>query len=250
MNRRQFSKTLSASLLSYALFESLFASQAFGSTIRPITDHWAMQLNTYCADLKKGSLSPTEWQSHIEQLYQTIELEEVLAFIDFEKLTRGFQYPDLGVATKYVRFPKLEGMPERTTFVKKIFGMKKGRSIIPHAHSNMASAHLIIKGDMHLRNYDKIRQQQEHLFIVPTVDKLIGPGESSSISDDHNNVHWFVAESEHAFTFDVIMVDLDGKPYDIQNLDILAQEKVDGDLLRVPILGVEDALRKYGKEHH
>ena len=187
---------------------------------------------------------------HIEALYQQVELKEILRFIDFEKLIQGFQYPDLGVNTKRVQFPRLEGLPEKTVFVKKIFGMKKDRAIIPHGHSNMASAHLILKGDMHLRHYQKVRQENNHLLIQPTVDKTIGVGESSSISDEKDNVHWFVANSDTAFTFDVIMLDLNGETYDIHNIDIQEKENLSDGSMRVPLLDVETALKKYGKQHH
>lgn len=250
IDRRTFTRQMMTSVVSYALLESLFASEGIGKAIRPITQHWAIELNTYCADLHKQSLSLTEWQDRVEGLFRQVELDEVLRFIEFDNLTRGFSFPDLGVHTKYVNFPRLEGLPEKTVFVKKIFGMQKGRAIIPHGHSNMCSAHLILKGDMHLRHYDKIRREGDHLFIRPTLDKTVRAGDCSSISDERDNVHWFIANSEQAFTFDVILLDIAGKKYDIHNLDMEAAEPVSGDQLRVPILDVETALKKYGKERH
>jgi len=173
-----------------------------------------------------------------------------LKFIDFDNLIKGFEYPDLGVNTKTVKFPKLEGLFESTIFVKKIFGMKKSRAIIPHGHSNMASAHLIIKGEMHLRQYDKIRKEDNKLIIKPSIDKTFLLGESSSISDEKNNVHWFVAKTETAFTFDVIMLDLKGEPYDIHNLDIYEKEDLKDGTIIVPVLDMQAALNKYGNETH
>ena len=155
----------------------------------------------------------------------------------------------MGVNTRPVKFPKLTGLPARTVFIKKIFGMKKDRAIIPHGHSNMVSAHLILSGDMHLRHYDKIRIENKNMIIRPTIDKVIKVGESSTISDEKDNVHWFVANSETAFTFDVIMLNLDEKEYDIHNLDIYEKEKLSDGTLRVPILSVNSALKKYGKEN-
>ena len=250
MNRREFSKEILASISSIALLDSLFAVNAFGKNIKPIAEHWAIQLQEYCADLRVNSLSPIEWQQKIEALYTQIELEEILKFIDFDRLVKGFEYPDLGVSTRTVQFPKLTGLPEKTAFVKKIFGMKKDRAIIPHGHCNMASSHLILKGDLHLRQYEKIHQDGQTLLVKPTVDQMTRMGESSSISDDQNNVHWFVSNTETAFTFDVIMLDLNEKNYDIFNLDMYASEDLKDGTLQVPILDVETALKKYGKHHH
>ena len=177
-------------------------------------------------------------------------LDDILKFIDFENLIKGFEFPDLGVNTRPVKFPKLDGLPDKTIYQKKIFGMKKDRAIIPHGHSNMASSHLILRGEMHLRNYEKISEEDNTLIIKPTVDRIIRPGESSSISDEKDNVHWFIANTDTAFTFDVIMLDLNGKQYDIHNLDIDEKQDLSDGTMRVPVLDVNTALKKYGKETH
>ncbi len=250
MKRREFSKEILAAVSSFALMDSLYAFSAIDKSIKPIFNHWAVSLNSYCSDLKKESISQIHWQKSIEELYEQISLEDLLKFIDFDSLIKGFEYPELGVNTRQVKFPKLEGLPERTVFVKKIFGMKKGRAIIPHGHSNMASAHLILKGEMHLRHYEKIGAEGNNLIIKPTVDRVARAGDNSSISDEKDNVHWFIANSESAFTFDVIMLDLNNKPYNIHNLDIDARVDLSDGSIRVPILNVDSALNKYGKESH
>ena len=250
MDRREFSKGILATVASWALIDSLFAFDAIGKEIKPITDHWAIKLNEFCSDLKTNSLTTIQWQLKIGELFEKIELEEILKFISFDHLIKGFEYPELGVATKTINFPKLNGLPEETVFVKKIFGMKKNRAIIPHGHSNMASAHLILQGEMHLRHYEKIQQDGQNLIIKPSVDQIAKVGESSSISDEKDNVHWFIANTETAFTFDVIMLDLNNKSYDIHNLDIYESEDLKNGTLKVPILDVQTALKKYGKQHH
>ncbi|WP_339336226.1 MULTISPECIES: hypothetical protein [unclassified Croceitalea] len=250
MKRRTFSKKLMASIMSFALLESIFKTEATGKTISPLVKHWAILLNEYCNDLKTETITQVEWQFLVSELFRSIELEEILKFIDTEKLFKNFDFPDLGTGNKYVMFPRLEGLPENTTYIKKIFGMKKGRAIIPHGHSNMTSSHLILSGEMHLRNYNTLEKQDNHLIINKTVDKIIKPSECSTISDDKDNVHWFIANSETAFTFDVIMLDLNQEHYDIYNLDIYEGQKLNKDNLRVPILDVGMALKKYGKTHH
>lgn len=250
MDRRRITKGILATVSSFALMDSLFAFNAIGNHIKPITDHWAINLNNFCSDLKTKSITPLQWQQKIEELYAKVELEELLKFIDFKNLIRGLEYPDLGVSTKPVKFPKLDGLPERTIFVKKIFGMKKDRAIIPHGHSNMASAHVILKGEMHLRHYEKVEQDGQNLIIKPSVDRIAKIGENSSISDEKDNVHWFIANTETAFTFDVIMLDLNNKSYDIHNLDIYESEDLKNGMLKAPILDVQTALKKYGKQHH
>lgn len=236
--------------MSYALLDSLFATAAFGRKIAPIADHWAIRLQEYCHDLNTNRITPALWQEQVESLFRAIDLPDLLRFIEFERLQKGFQYPELGVATRKVVFPRLDGLPERTLFVKKIFGMKKDRAIIPHGHSNMASAHLVLKGSFQMRHYEKTGMSDTHLVVRPTIDQEAGIGACSSISDERDNIHWFVANTETAFTFDVIMLNLGEKPYDIQNIDIRDGEVLPDGQIRAPILDVETALNKYGREHH
>lgn len=263
ISRRDFSKSLLSTVLTFSLFETLFTGcssskteivvggkEVISPTVEPILRHWSIELSEICNDLKITKISQRVWQKQIGKLFSRIELKEFLKFIDFEKLTEQFEYPDLGVNTKNVKFPKLKDLPENVIFTKKIFGMKKDRAIIPHGHSNMASAHLILKGECSLKHYEKIEEEREHLIIKPTIDKLSKSGDYSSISDEKDNVHWFIANSETAFTFDVIMLDLNDKKYEIHNLDIAEAEEISGNLFRAKKIDVDTGLKKYGKSHH
>jgi len=247
-SRRQFCLTLLGTVAAHALLSSCTATpQVVSSKVEPVLKHWAIGLNEYCADLKTSKLSQIEWQSAVETLFGRIDLPELLKFIDFESLRKGLKYPDLGVSTANVTLPTLDGLPKDVVFLKKIFGLKRDRAIIPHGHSNMSSGHLILEGEFDLRHFEKVSQTKQHLTIRPTIERKAAAGSFSSISDERDNVHWFVATSEYAYTFDVIMLDLNGKRYDIHNLDIEKAEKSANGELRAPIIDVQAALRKYGK---
>ena len=41
----------------------------------------------------------------------------------------------------------------------------------------------------------------------PTIDRIIKSGETFFVSDDKDNVHWFIANTDSVFTFDIIMLD-------------------------------------------
>jgi hypothetical protein len=227
--------------------------ELFAGEIKPIVESWARELVTLCADLRKRSVTPVEWQRSVERLLERIDLEDLLRYIDFDRLTRGFEFPDLGANTEWVTFPGLDGVPEPSRFYKKIFGLERGRAIIPHGHRNMVSSHLVLDGEFHLRHYDRVEDQGDHLVIRPTIDRTARPGEASSISDDRDNVHWFVTTSDHAFTFDVILTGLGAtrdRPYEIDNIDPDNAERLPGGLLRARKLDVDVALERYGNRSH
>lgn len=247
-SRREFCTGLLGSLATFSILSSCAATpEAISPKIGSIVKHWTLELNEYCGDLRNFRLTPAQWQGAVEKLFARIELSELLKFIDFDGLSSSMDFPDLGVSTANVTFPKLDGLPKDVLFLRKIFGLKRGRAIIPHGHSNMASGHLILKGEFDLRHYEKVAQTKEHLTIRPSIDRKAIRGDFSSISDERDNVHWFVATSDQAFTFDVIMLDLNGKRYDILNLDIDKAVKGSGDVLDVPVIDVKTALKKYGK---
>lgn len=250
MNRRELIKSLLGTVASYSLLETLFTHDAFAGAVKPVTDSWVRDLNTMSLDLKSGRIAPTLWQAKVKELYDRIEPAELLAAIDFDKLTAHFDYPDLGVNTRQVRFPRLAGLPEDLAFYSKVFGMRRDRAIIPHGHRNMVSCHYVLKGELLLKQYDKVDETDTHMVIAPTIDEVAHTGSHSSISDEKDNVHWLRATTETAFTFDVLVLDLKGKPADVDNIDPDGAEKISGNLLRVRKLGVDEALRKYGHETH
>lgn len=251
MDRLEFLRQMGKGLLALGLIDLLGYAEGLTAPTRAALEHWTHRVQTLCGDLRGQTIAPQAWQSEIESLLGRIPLEDLLQDVDFEVLHRKIDLPDLGVGTRYLRLPQMEGMPRPLTFVSKLFGMRAGRAIVPHGHSHMASAHLVLQGDFHLRQYEKVRSEENHLWVRPSVDAMAGPGTVSSISDDHHNIHWLIAGDRPAFTLDIIVLDLFEQPYDIHNLDLRAAQ-ADGDQLRVPIIGVEEALRKYGKEglHH
>lgn len=247
MDRREF---LIGTIASYSLLRALFTTDAFADSVKPVTTDWLKGLNEMSLDLEAGRITPSQWQAKISELFNRVSLEELLTRIDFHKLVQGFEYPDLGVNTKWVRFPRLDGVPETLAFHSKIFGMKKDRAIIPHGHRNMVSCHYVLQGELRLRHYDKIEEDGTHMVIEPTIDQLARAGSHSSISDEKNNIHWLRATTGTAFTYDVLIVDLKGEKWDVDNIDPYGAEKIADGRLRVRKLPLEEALRKYGHDSH
>lgn len=252
MNRRELLKSMAGSIASYALFRTLFTRDVFAAAVAPITSSWLKGLHEMSMDLQAGKITPGQWQVKIGELFNRVEPGELIAAIDFDKLIQGFEYPDQGVNTKWVKFPELEGLPKDLAFYSKIFGMRRDRAIIPHGHRNMVSCHYVLRGELRLRHYDKVEEDGIHMVIEPTVDHLAQVGSHSAVSDEKNNIHWLRATTETAFTYDVLIVDLNGKKWEVDNIDPHSAEKIAGGRLRVKKLALEEALGKYGHEaqHH
>ena len=144
--------------------------------------------------------------------------------------------------------PAVEGLPKELVYGRQIFALKKDRSVVPHGHNNMATAFLILQGDLQGKHYDRIEDQAEHIVIKPTIDRKFKPGECSTVTDYKDNVHWFKALTEPAFIFNLHLLDVQpgtklptGRVY----IDP-AGEKLDGGLIRAKRIGYKEANELYG----
>jgi hypothetical protein len=208
LTRRDFARQTLGGLLTYSLLETLVGRDLLASDIKPVTAKWLADVNELGIAAQKQKLPQVEWQKKIEELYSKVDLAELLKFIDFEQLTKDVKLPDQGARSLSFKFPEVEGLPTKLVFGKQIFALKKGRSVIPHGHNNMATAFLILKGDLRGRHYDRLEDQENHFIIKPTIDRTFSPGGCSTVSDFKDNIHWFEALTEPAFIFNIHVYDV------------------------------------------
>jgi hypothetical protein len=74
---------------------------------------------------------------------------------------------------------------------------------VPHGHDNMCTAFIVLRGNFVGKHYDRVEDDKDHYLIKPTIDRTFKPGESSTVSDHKDNVHWFTADSESGFIFNI-----------------------------------------------
>lgn len=248
MHRRDFTQQGIASLLTLSLLDTLFARNAFADKIKPLAVAWLNELNTMSADLKGAKLGQVEWQAAVEKLLAKVNVPDLLQFIDFDQIERKNALPDAGARLIRFRLPEAEGVPTKLVFGEQIFGMKAGRSVVPHGHDNMATAFLVLKGDFHGRHYDRIEDKGEYIVIKPTIDREFKVGETSTISDKKDNVHWFTAKTDGAYLFNIHVLELvkdfqrpTGRVY----LDPQG-EKLAGGRILAKRISYTDANKRYG----
>lgn len=246
--RREFTRHALQSLTALALIEGLAARRLFGADVGPIIDDWLEELDAISRDLKDQRLKDVEFQARLEELYRRVSLPDLLRTLDFERIARGVNYPAVGAKSIPVDFKNVSGLPTSLVFGRQIFAMKKGRSVIPHGHDNMATGFIILNGNFHGRHWDRVEDHDDHYIVRPTIDHRFGPGECSSISDHKDNVHWFTAEDDEGFIFNIHVIGYNpenpksgGRVY----VDPLG-EKLVGGLVKAPKITYGQANRMYG----
>ncbi len=246
--RRSFNQQMLGSLISYGLIETLFRRDLFADEIKPVIHKWMVELHDLSKDLKDQKLKDTDFQTKLEDLYKRVDLAELLKLLDFDRLAREAKLPDNGAANLGIDLSKVEGLPRRLVFGKQIFAMKKGRSVVPHGHDNMCTGFLILRGEFAGKHYDRVEDNKDHYLIRPTIDRTFKAGECSTISDHKDNVHWFKAESETGFIFNVHILGVDPtNPKTSTRVYIDPQgEKTAGGLIVAKKISSAEAHRKYG----
>jgi hypothetical protein len=245
LTRRDFQRHGIGALLTWSLLDTLFSRDAFSNVIKPLTKEWLAELNTWSLDLKGKKLDPIQWQQKVEQLYATVDLPDLLKFLDFDKLAADAKLKEIGETSLRATLPKVEGLPTELVFGHQIFALNQGRSVVPHGHDNMATAFLILKGDFHGRHYDRIEDTKDHMVITPTIDRDFGPGGCSTVTDVKDNVHWFKAKTDRAFIFNIHVMSV--KPGRTGRIYVDPNgEKLSGGRIRARKIDHTEANRLYG----
>jgi hypothetical protein len=244
MNRRDFMSTVTLALLA----ETLASRNLLASKRSIPIAMWVAAQNDLGRRLRDGAIGGADWQRGVEELAAAVDLDELLRAIDFAALERDFKFTHDGGTKQFVRVPHPDGMD--LVFGTALFGLEKRKSITPHGHQHMVSAHMVLDGKLHVRNFDRIGDEQTHLVIRPTIDDVIARGAISSMSSERNNIHWFTGLTDRAFTFDVIMDGLTGgqKPFVIDLVDPRGGTYLGNGDIRAPRIDWETSVRLYGEE--
>jgi hypothetical protein len=246
--RREFSRQALQSLTALALLDGLAAHRLFGADVEPIVAAWLKELDAISRDVRDQKLKDVAFQSALEALYRRVDLPALLKGLDFERLAAGVNYPARGAKSLPVDFQDVAGLSTGLVFGRQIFAMARGRSVVPHGHDNMATGFLVLKGTLRGRHYDRLEDHKDHYIIRPTIDRSFVPGEFSTISDHKDNVHWFQAESDQAFIFNIHVLNTNpenpnraGRVY----VDPLG-EQLAGGLIKAPKISYGKANQMYG----
>lgn len=246
--RREFTHRALQSLTALALLEGLAAHRLFGADTQPIIDGWFKELETISRDVHDHRVKDLEFQTQLEALYKRVDLTALLKTLDFDRMAAGVNYPALGARSLPVDFKNVSGLSTTQVFGRQIFAMRKGRSVIPHGHDNMATGFLILKGNLRGRHYDRLEDHKDHYIVRPTIDRTFTPGEYSTVSDHKDNVHWFSSLTETAFIFNIHVMETNpenprkpGRVYVDPN-----GEKLSGGLIKAPKITYGKANQMYG----
>jgi len=249
ISRRDFSRKMLGAMFSMTLAGSLCEAQVLNGSVKRVAHQWVFEMERICRDLRDKKIKTTEWQDEIESLLGQVDQGDLFKAIDFDRLAKSTKLHENHETAEDVTFSKVKKLPDELSFNPYFYAMKKGVSVVPHGHRNMTTMHMILKGEAHGWHFDRLTDEKSHLIIKPTKDRLMTNGDVSTISDARDNIHWFKAQSEIVFMFNIGVYGLDpnaettGRDY----IDPNRGEKLADGTIRVPLINGEQAYRLYGK---
>ena len=201
LNRRAFTGSLAGAVAWAQFFVLLTQTRALASTVAPLMKRWLDGQIALAKYLRTDVLSPIQWQGAIEALNQSIPLDELLSHVEFDTFASRLEALGPGEHRQGLSLTDFVGSRIGTA----LFYVPKGDAIPPHGHNALVTAHLILKGRFRARTFDRVRDEPGRIFLRPRLDMIVGPSSTVSMSDDRDNVHWFVADGSPVFTFDVVI---------------------------------------------
>ena len=249
LSRRTFTHNMIGSLLTFSLVQSLNNFGALSHTIQPIVRKWLIEMESVTHALRAGKIKPSEWQQQIESLLSRVELKDLLSAIDYDRLAKNAIFPDDHESADDVELSRNDGLPTDLSFSPYFYAMRKGVAIIPHGHRNMTSMHLMLKGEAHLWQFERLSDEERYLTIKPTGDRALGVGALTTMSGQKDNIHWFKALSEPVFMFNIGVFRINpSEEFSGRDcVDPLGGEKLKDGLIRARRIDLKEAYKLYGR---
>ena len=251
MSRRQVMRGMISTIAIAQLLRLAIETKAVAAPIEPLTNKWAQSLGELARELNSRSLTVTQWQEAIEALHKTVPIADVLKLVDFDRLRPKLERSGRLESHQYVSLPGIGSTAG--LFWTNLFIVPEGGAIPPHGHNELVTAHLIVRGRLHARTFDRIADEPGRMLLRPTRDEHCGVGSTITMSDERDNVHWFVAEGGPAFTLDVGAIapklrdhlngrGADGRIY----LDPTVSRRADG-LIEAVVIDHATSLARFGE---
>jgi hypothetical protein len=245
VSRRTFLAGTLSAVLTISTLRFVQTRRALGGAIALAVDDWLLQVQRLSAAVKEGRITPRAWRRQVQRLTQQVPLAEILRVTDFSALATDVDAVEGAEPQRMLTFPIPSGTSQ-LAFTAILSRIRERFAVVPHGHHNMVSMHLILKGAVRLRQYDRLQDDPAYLVLRPVADRVCRPGDTSAISADRGNVHWFQG-LEDSFALIVAAYDLDAAagPTARDYVDPLEAERQADGSLHAPRLTLDDAYRRY-----
>jgi len=209
---------------------------------------WIDRQKELAVGLTTGSVSQLEWYAAVNALACEIDLEDIARLLRSAPSRPPREPRSNEPRRRFIDIKSGDGI-SRLPYGVAVFDFAADSVIAPHAHRNMASAHMVMDGRIRIRTYDRIEDEDGSLVVRPTSDVVAEAGHAAAMTSARDNVHWFESRTSRAMTVDVVVIDLDESSpstYEIEPIDPAAAQMLPDGAMRVPLISFEESLQRYG----
>jgi len=230
-------------------------ANAWAAPLDPALRRWVLRVGELGQAVRAGTLAPAAWQDGMAELHASLSPEELIRFIDMDRLVEGLQAPkDRIGAIAQVPWPDVDGFPVGFRFGHKLFVYRQGACTPPHVHNHLVSAHWVLEGRIRARTYDRVADLDASIRLRPTRDEALDPGGIVTMSDQRDNGHWFEGLTGRSISFDIPISGISpekayGHPAEGANqifIDPTVAPSSDG-TIDAPIIRFEQSLQKFAR---
>ena len=197
--------------------------------------------------LAEGRITGPAWTREVERLAGEIEVAALMAEVRRSTIVPAGRGSHNDPQKRLIRFLDGHGHPRQLGYGVALFDFDPANVITPHGHRHMVSAHMIVRGRMRVRNFDRLGMREGAMLVRATRDFVAEVGQVSTMCSERDNVHWFVPVDAPATSFDVVVSGLGAGAPDpvIEAIDPLRARPAGDGALLAPIIGFAEASRLY-----
>jgi len=200
VSRRQFLDGLQT-ICAVEFMRACVGTKAYAASLATNIDRWRIEWESLARDFRGDGLTLSQWRAAIEELNNSVPMADLLKLVDFETIQRRLLAFGPGEHSQRTYLPSISDVPR--PFSSTIFSVSAGAQVAPHAHNNQVTAHLLIRGQLHTRTFERRHDIEGTITVVPERDALLGVGTTVAMSSERENVHWLIAQKEPAFSFQI-----------------------------------------------
>jgi hypothetical protein len=172
--------------------------------------------------LQLGRMTDEAFRECLADFYQQLDASSIKRDLDFEgmadRLNRpgGYKIAVSGIGGA----PPSAGKPGRFDFWGRRFGLLKhlgigadvlllrqGEQVPPHGHHRVVSGFYVLEGEVAIRHYDRVREEDGKLLVRKVLDTDLCPGGFTTNSEHYHNIHWLQGLAEKSYLFRVTVTD-------------------------------------------
>lgn len=168
--------------------------------------------------LRAGQISDEDFRRQLDFYFRELDRHRLVEDIGFpekaERLNRPQGYKseimelrdDRALSHWRRRFSiwgRRFGILRHHGFRADVLILRHGEQVPPHGHRRVVSGFYVLEGRVAIRHFDRVQEDGPMVWVRKVLDATLDPGEFTTNSEFHHNIHWLYGLAPVSFLFRV-----------------------------------------------